>query len=209
MTKQRAKRMAPEERRQQIVDAAIELIVANGHSGCTLEQVAQHAAISKPLVYKYFPNREALLKAILEQEFGDLNGRGLDGIPKDVPIDRIILNTVERALHYYHERGPILRLLASDPDVARIAKASNQTSRNSTSKYFVQRFVEQFQVPEDVAIIAVTMVINAPIHSMTYLNRKQIDLDQTVKVWSTFIVGGWQALQAEYGGTRGGADLEP
>jgi hypothetical protein len=54
-------------------------------------------------------------------------------------------------------------------------------------------------VPKDVALIAVTMVVNAPIHSMTYLRRQEVDIDRTIDVWTEFIIGGWQALQKHYG----------
>lgn len=200
--KPRARRLPPEQRRQQIIEAAVDLIVSNGHSGCTLEQVAQHADISKPLIYKYFSKRDELLKAILNHEFAELNVRGFETIPNNVPIERIVRATIERALRYYHDRGPILRLLSTDPVVAKMAKQDGREKRDGTSDYFVNKFMEHYGVPTDVAVIAVTMVINAPIHSMSYLTRKGIDLDQTIEVWSDFILGGWQALQHKYGSTE-------
>jgi AcrR family transcriptional regulator len=191
--------MAPAARRQQIIDAAVQHILSTGHSGCTLEQVADAAGISKPLIYKYFPKREDLLKALLEQEFAELRGRGLDTIPRKVSFDRIVRATVESALHYYHERGPMLRLLAADPAVADLTRTANRSARSDTSRYFIERAVDEFQIPRDVATIAVTMVINAPIHSMPYLRRRKVDLQRTVEVWSEFILGGWQAVEARYG----------
>ena len=198
--------MSPEARRAAIVDAAVQLIVATGHSGVNLEQVAEAAAISKPLIYRYFPRREVLLEAILEREFKALSGSGLDSIPKDLPVERVIRNTVERALRYYHDHGPILRLLSTEPALAKQAKAGNQTSRSLTTRYFVKMLREHYGVPEDVAQVAVTMVVNAPIHSMTYLRHQSVDIDRTVEVWCEFIIGGWQALQRRYG--DGGA-VEP
>lgn len=202
MSRPRAKRMSPEARRQSIIDAAVALVQETGHSGFNLEKVAAKAGISKPLIYKYFPRREELLKEILDQEFRALSGRGLDSIPEDVPIERIIRGTVRQALHYYHEHGPVLRLLSSDPDVAMMTQSRNQASRASTTDYFVDRLQKRYGVPKDVALIAVVMVVNAPIHSMTYLRRQDIDIDQTIEVWSEFIMGGWQALQERYGSPR-------
>ena len=191
--------MSPEARRQSIVDAAVALVQETGHSGFNLEKVADKAGISKPLIYKYFPRREELLKEILDQEFEALSGRGLDSIPEDIPIERIIRGTVKQALHYYDEHGPVLRLLSADPDVAMVAQSRNHASRASTTDYFVERLRKRFGVPRDVALIAVVMVVNAPIHSMAYLRGQQIDIDRTIEVWSEFIIGGWQALQAHYG----------
>ena len=196
--------MSPEARRQTIVDAAVGLILELGHSGVTLEQVAERVGISKALIYKYFPRREALLRAMLEQEFTALRGRGLDSIPEKVPVERVIRGTVEQALRYYHDHGPILRLLSSDPEVADLARRGSRSSRSSTNAYFIRTLGRHYGVPKDVAVIAVTMVVNAPIHSMSHLHGQKIDIDRTIDVWTEFIVGGWQALQKRYG-SRGGA----
>lgn len=197
--KPRARRMAPEARRAAIVDAAVTLIVETGNSGVSLEQVAEAAGISKPLIYKYFPRRDVLLEAILAREFKALGGSGLDSIPSDLPVEQVIRRTVARALRYYHDRGPILRLLATEPALTQPTRAGNRTSRSQTTRYFVKTLRAHYGVPEDVAQVAVTMVVNAPIHSMTYLKHQQIDIDRTIEVWSEFIVGGWQALEKRYG----------
>ena len=195
----RASRMSPDDRRRHILDAAARLMIAAGHSGCSLEEVARAAAISKPAIYKYFPKREDLLKAMLEREFADLRGRGLEDVPRDVAPERIIRATVERALSYYFERGPIVRLLSSDPAVTEMARAGNRASRRNTSDYFISKFMDAYGVPLDVAQIAVTMVINAPINSVGALQRRGIGAARTIDVWTTFIIGGWKALESSYG----------
>jgi TetR/AcrR family transcriptional regulator, fatty acid biosynthesis regulator len=199
VARKRAKRMAPEARREHILDAAVGLILANRHSSCTLEQVAEAAHISKPLIYKYFPNREDLMKAVLERELKELRGRGLDAIPKDMPVERIIRLTVERSLKYYFERGPIIRLLTTDPAVADLVKADNREQRAKTLDYFIARHMKGTGIPRDVAVIAVTMVMNAPIHSISPLKRRGIDANEVIEVWMEFILGGWKALEARYG----------
>jgi AcrR family transcriptional regulator len=197
-TKLRAQRMSPATRKEQILDAAVELIVSNGHSSCTLEQVAAAAGISKALIYKYFPKRDDLLKDILNREFEELRGPGLDHVPADIAPERIIHSTVEQALKYYFNRGPILRLLANDPAVADLVKRRNRDSRMSTFDYFVKKFMDSYGVPREVALIAVTMTINAPILSITPLRRRGIDADLMIEVWSDFIVGGWKVLKARH-----------
>ena len=194
--------MAPEERREKILDAAVELILAAGHAGCSLEDVARAAHISTPLIYKYFPKREELLKTLLEREFRELRGRGLDSVPRDVPAERVIRATVESALTYYFERGPIIRLLSNDPALAAEARAGNRASRVSTTDYFIRKFMDSYGVPKDVARIAVTMVLNAPILSIPSLKRRDISAERTIAVWSSFIIGGWKALESEFGTVR-------
>jgi AcrR family transcriptional regulator len=194
--------MTPEARREQILDAAVKLIVASGDSRVSLEQVAAAAGVSTPLIYKYFPRREDLVRAIVKREFADLAGRGLDTIPRNVPIERVIRGTVQRALSYYADRGPIVRLLASDPAVAEEMRSGNRGSRLSTTDYFVKRFVDVYGVPKDVAIVAVIMVVNAPTVSMGAIRRRGVPTERVVDVWSEFIIGGWTALSARFGGKK-------
>jgi AcrR family transcriptional regulator len=191
--------MAPADRHVQILDAAVKLIVGAGHARCTLEQVAAAAGVSTPLVYKYFPRREDLLTALLDREFKLLARRGLNSIPSDAPVEQVVRATVANALHYYFERGPIVRLLSDDPAVAELARRGNTASTRATSEFFIAKFVESYGVPGDVALIAVTMVINAPILSVPRLRRRNISADLTIDVWSEFILGGWKALAAKYG----------
>jgi AcrR family transcriptional regulator len=168
----RARRMPPEARARAILEAAAALILENGSASVGMDQVAERAGISKPLIYKYFPGREELLKAILAREFEALRGRGLDSIPNEVPVEQVIRGTVERALRYYDERGPILRLLATDPDVARLTREGGRSSRSTTTDWFAKRPAQHYGVPRDVAMVAVTLVVNAPIHSMGWLRQQ-------------------------------------
>lgn len=53
-------------RRQQIMDAALELFAIEGYGHCTISNLAKHAGISKGLMYNYFDSKEELLAAIIE-----------------------------------------------------------------------------------------------------------------------------------------------
>ena len=55
-----------ESRRQQIMDAALELFAQQGYANCSIAQLANHTGISKGLMYNYFESKEALLVAITE-----------------------------------------------------------------------------------------------------------------------------------------------
>ena len=53
-------------RREQIMNAALELFASEGYNHCSISQLATHAGISKGLMYNYFDSKEALLSAIIE-----------------------------------------------------------------------------------------------------------------------------------------------
>ena len=51
-----------EERRQQILDATVQMITTEGLGGITMTKVAKRAAISQSNIYIYFENKEDLVK---------------------------------------------------------------------------------------------------------------------------------------------------
>jgi AcrR family transcriptional regulator len=55
-----------ESRKQQIMDAALELFAMQGYANCSIAQLASHSGISKGLMYNYFESKEALLVALIE-----------------------------------------------------------------------------------------------------------------------------------------------
>jgi AcrR family transcriptional regulator len=197
----RAQRMSPEKRREQIMDSAVALIVSRGLSSCTLEVVAAEARISKPLIYKYFPRLADLFKALVEREYRFLRGRGLNILPKNASYEEIIHRSNLRSLEYLYERGPIMRLLASDRSIAGLAKRQDRDERGVMTDYFTKQCMDVYGFPLDVARVCSIMTVNAPILSIRALRRGGIAAHRAAEIWSDFIIGGNNALQAKYGRT--------
>ncbi len=61
-----------ESRKKQIMDAALELFAREGYANCSISQLANHAGISKGLMYNYFESKEALLVSIIEEGMRDV-----------------------------------------------------------------------------------------------------------------------------------------
>jgi AcrR family transcriptional regulator len=60
--------MAPEQRREQLIDAALDVILERGYGGVSIEAIAREAGITRPVVYDHFPNLNRLLHAVIERE---------------------------------------------------------------------------------------------------------------------------------------------
>lgn len=56
------------ERRDQLLDATLQLIAEHGFGGVSMEAVAREAEIAKTVVYDAFGNQPELLKALFERE---------------------------------------------------------------------------------------------------------------------------------------------
>jgi AcrR family transcriptional regulator len=61
-------RLPREERREQVLDAALRVLAEHGFGGMSMEAVAREADIAKTVVYDAFGNQRELLQALLERE---------------------------------------------------------------------------------------------------------------------------------------------
>src|SRR5262249_10059192 len=66
--RQYAPRLPPEQRREQLLDAALGLIIEQGYSGISIEAVARAAGVTRPVVYDHFQNLGRLLYSLIERE---------------------------------------------------------------------------------------------------------------------------------------------
>ena len=63
-----APRMPPEQRREQLVDAALSVILEQGYGGVSIEAIARAAGVTRPVIYDHFPNLGTLLHTLVERE---------------------------------------------------------------------------------------------------------------------------------------------
>src|SRR5947209_11671989 len=63
-----APRMSPQGRREQLLDAALRVILELGYSGVSIEAIARAAGVTRPVIYDHFPNLAQLLRSLIERE---------------------------------------------------------------------------------------------------------------------------------------------
>src|SRR5947208_1454796 len=63
-----APRLPPDQRRQQLIDAALSVILERGYGRVSIEAIARVAGVTRPVVYDHFPNLGRLLHALIERE---------------------------------------------------------------------------------------------------------------------------------------------
>lgn len=78
-----APRMPREQRRQAILDAALDAFAEGGLPAVTMEEVARRAGVAKPVVYRQFDNAESVVRELLSREAGRVMRLGLTFIPAE------------------------------------------------------------------------------------------------------------------------------
>lgn len=68
----RARRLPRAERERQILDAAVRVFARYGYHSASMDEIAEEAGISKPMVYAYLGSKEDLFTACIRRETGRL-----------------------------------------------------------------------------------------------------------------------------------------
>ena len=68
----RAPRLPREQRRQQVLAAALEVFSTAGYHSASMDEIAEHAGVSKPVLYQHFPGKLDLYLALLDAGIDDL-----------------------------------------------------------------------------------------------------------------------------------------
>lgn len=99
-------RLAGRERARTIVQAAVGLFARRGFSGVTSREIAHAARVSEGLVFKHFPHKHSLYRAILESKMRE--------IERDDPLDPALDTLDDEAFLAALASGILSRIDADD-----------------------------------------------------------------------------------------------
>ncbi|MEU5212286.1 TetR/AcrR family transcriptional regulator [Streptomyces sp. NPDC020742] len=104
MTTGTRRRMGVEERRDQLIAVALDLFSHRSPEDVSIDEIAEAAGISRPLVYHYFPGKQQLYEAALRRAAEELTARFLE--PHEGPLGARLLRVMERFFDFVDEHGP-------------------------------------------------------------------------------------------------------
>ena len=110
-------RMSGSERRHQLINVARSLFAERGYEGTSIEEVAQRAGVSKPVVYEHFGGKEGLYAVVVDREMTAL----LDGVTSSLTNNRYrarVEAVVLALLTYVEERTDGFRIMTRDSPAA-------------------------------------------------------------------------------------------
>lgn len=107
--------MTRNERREQLIDVARALFAERGLEGTSVEEIAGHAGVSKPVVYEHFGGKEGLYAVVVDREVRTLHDsiRAAITTPKATPRALIELGTMA-LLDYIDDNPNGFRILSRD-----------------------------------------------------------------------------------------------
>jgi AcrR family transcriptional regulator len=199
--------MDPEARKELILETAARLVMKHGITNTSLEMVASCAGISKALVYKYFPNRDALLGALLKHEFevmrrldNTTHGRAkLPTLEDKLSIDEVLSIEVHSYLSYLVERGGLFRMLVSDAGLAEQIQSELRSGRDFSMRFWIGHLTAHYDLPLDLIRVGVIMTSYGLEGAQGSVKSGKIEADRLADFWTTFVSAGWKAAAKKYG----------
>jgi AcrR family transcriptional regulator len=160
--------MAPAERRQQLIDAALEVILEQGYSGVSIEAIARRAGVTRPLVYDHFTNLGRVLHALVERE-ERISLQQLEQVGPEDPGARdpaeLLACCVRRFLEAVASRPATWRIillpLEGTPSIVRDLVETNRARTQERIASVVQWAIERQELPGDLDVELTARAIRA------------------------------------------------
>ncbi len=88
MTRPAYRRLQADDRRRQLLERGAELFASHSYDELSMREIARRVGISKPLLYHYFPSKQAFFEATLAQAAAELRAR-TEPDPDLPPFDQL------------------------------------------------------------------------------------------------------------------------
>jgi AcrR family transcriptional regulator len=159
--------MPPEQRREQLLNAALGVILEQGYSGVSIEAIARSAGVTRPVVYDHYSNLAELLHALIEREENYALAQLMSIVPDDPGASdpaELLSGGVRRFLEAVADRPAtwtiILLPLEGTPAIVREHVATNRARVLERVQRLVAFAATRPEIPADadVELIARSIV---------------------------------------------------
>ncbi|MCP2168809.1 TetR/AcrR family transcriptional regulator [Goodfellowiella coeruleoviolacea] len=120
-------------RRAQLLAAAQDVFVANGYHAAAMDEIAERAGVSKPVLYQHFPGKLELYLAVLETHVDELIARVRDALESTTDNKQRVQAAVGVFYDFVDREGQAYRMvfesdLRGEPAVAEAVQRATSDS---------------------------------------------------------------------------------
>ena len=190
MTQSVWRRLAPEERRNHLLDCARQIVLDQGLSMLTMERLASEAGVSNPLIYKYFDTRLQLLQELLIREYKAFQQSFTESEPRVGSYRDVLRGYVDINFRQF-AGGDVLGILLGQADVSQVLK---DRERARQAPFLINELAHEFNIAKSLAEKILVLSSGASLAAAEHYSRvggdREAQIDQTV----AFIFGGIQQI---------------
>lgn len=111
MVDDKSGRLPRDERRAQLLVAALEVFTASGYHSAAMDEIADRAKVSKPVLYQHFPSKLDLYLAVLDLHIDSLVFAIQKAIASNQENSSRVAATVDAYFGFIDSKGEAFRLL--------------------------------------------------------------------------------------------------
>lgn len=139
----RSQRMPREARRRQLLQAAHQVFVAHGYHRASMDEIAEVALVSKPVLYQHFPGKRELYLALLDSHLADFSRQLDEAIESTTDNRQRVFATINTYYSYIKGESQAYRLIfesdvLSDALIAGRIEKFNNALATSIARVVVQ-----------------------------------------------------------------------
>jgi AcrR family transcriptional regulator len=98
------------DRKTQILDTALSILMEHGVKGITIRNIAKRLHLSPMALYRHYPSKEALLQSMIQTASKELGGYLFQSLQEPSPLSRLLACGMQY-LHFAWERQTYYTLL--------------------------------------------------------------------------------------------------
>jgi len=121
MSREERQQQARESTRRAILDAALELFIADGYTQVSIRAIAAKVEYSPAAIYGYFPSKDDIFFALAEEGFRQIGGSEVSDEPSADPLDDVRV-TLWRLSEFSKEQPQYFALVFLDRHVPRVGR---------------------------------------------------------------------------------------
>jgi len=110
----RGRKRDPEGAKAAILQAALEEFSQHGHSGARVDRIARHAGVSKPLIYDYFGDKDAIYAAALREAYVQIREAEAELDLDALPVEEAIRTLVRFTMRHFWEKPWFITMLNTE-----------------------------------------------------------------------------------------------
>jgi len=127
--KPRGTRLPRTARRRQLLSAAQEVFVENGYHAAAMDEIAERAGVSKPVLYQHFPGKQELYLALLDLHVDDMIARCRDALASTTDNKQRVQAAIGAFFDFVSTQGEAFRLVF-ESDLRNVAPVRQRMERN-------------------------------------------------------------------------------
>lgn len=193
------RRLQPDQRRNELLDVASDIVSEQGQGALTLQRLAATAGVSNGLVYRYFTNRADVLLALLEAHWSVLDeelsrtGSGAESFEDLVRSwSRAYLDAIRR-------RGPAFRRLNYEPSVEPLVEQRRRVRRMQFLEVFAANYRGHLGLTSDEARTAAVMLLGAIEAAAEQMVSMRLDAEMVEDIQVALVMDGLTRLRRRHG----------